>query len=42
MATRENPHGMTDRRHIDTKIESLEAEQIAAGRPTASFMVTKR
>jgi uncharacterized Ntn-hydrolase superfamily protein len=42
MATRENPHGMTDRRHIDAKIESLEAERIAAGRPTASFMVTKQ
>lgn len=41
MATRENPHGMTDRRHIDDKIAALEAERITAGYPTASYMVNK-
>jgi len=41
MATRENPHGMTDRRQIDEKIAAFEAERIAAGRPTASYMVNK-
>jgi len=41
MATRENPHGMTDRSHIDVRIAALEAERIAAGRPTASFMANK-
>jgi uncharacterized Ntn-hydrolase superfamily protein len=41
MATRENPHGLTDRSHIDARIAALEAERIAAGRPTASFMANK-
>lgn len=41
MATRENPHGLTDRRHIDERIAALEAERIAAGRPTASRMANK-
>ena len=41
MATRENPHGLTDRRHIDARIATLEAERIAAGRPTASRMANK-
>jgi uncharacterized Ntn-hydrolase superfamily protein len=37
MATRENPHGMTDRREIDERIAALEAERMAAGKGTASF-----
>lgn len=41
MPTRDNPHGMTDRSEIDATIARLEAERIAAGRPTASFMVNK-
>jgi uncharacterized Ntn-hydrolase superfamily protein len=41
MATRENPHGLTDRRHIDERIAALEAERIAAGRPTSSRMANK-
>ncbi|MCM2561643.1 DUF1028 domain-containing protein [Lutimaribacter sp. EGI FJ00015] len=41
MPTRENPHGMMDRRPIDATIERLEAERVAAGRPTASHMVNK-
>lgn len=41
MPTRENPHGMIDRRAIDEKIARLEAERIAAGRPTASHMANK-
>lgn len=41
MATRENPHGLTDRGHIDARITALEAERIAAGRPTASRMANK-
>ncbi|MFO8127449.1 DUF1028 domain-containing protein [Yoonia sp.] len=41
MPTRENPHGMVDRRAIDDTIARLEAERIAAGRPTASHMVNK-
>ncbi|MFU8865348.1 MAG: DUF1028 domain-containing protein [Rhodobacterales bacterium] len=41
MPTRENPHGMVDRRAIDETIARLEAERIAAGRPTASFMANK-
>ena len=41
MASRENPHGLTDRTHIDLKIAELEAERIAAGRPTASRMANK-
>lgn len=41
MATRENPHGLTDRRHIDARIAELEAERIAQGRPTASRMANK-
>jgi len=36
MPTRQNPHGMIDRSHIDRKIAELEAERIAAGRPSAS------
>ncbi|MFU8883480.1 MAG: DUF1028 domain-containing protein [Rhodobacterales bacterium] len=41
MPTRENPHGMVDRSAIDDTIARLEAERIAAGRPTASHMVNK-
>lgn len=41
MPTRENPHGMVDRRAIDETIARLEAERIAAGRPTSSFMANK-
>lgn len=37
MATRRNPNGLIDRREIDAKIAMLEAERIAAGRPSASF-----
>ncbi|MDP5335537.1 MAG: DUF1028 domain-containing protein [Paracoccaceae bacterium] len=41
MPTRENPHGLIDRSGIDATITRLEAERIAAGRPTASHMVNK-
>ena len=41
MPTRENPHGMVDRTAIDDTIARLEAERIAAGRPTASHMANK-
>lgn len=41
MATRENPHGMTDRRVIDERIGALEAERIAKGIPTRSHMTAK-
>lgn len=41
MATRENPHGMTDRRVIDARIAALEGARIASGQPTRSHMVTK-
>ncbi len=37
MPTRENPHGMIDRRVIDQKIAALEAAREAEGRPSASF-----
>lgn len=37
MATRQNPSGLIDRREIDEKIAALEAQRIAAGRPSASF-----
>jgi uncharacterized Ntn-hydrolase superfamily protein len=37
MPTRENPHGMIDRRVIDQKIAELEAAREAEGRPSASF-----
>lgn len=37
MATRENPHGMIDRREIDEKIARLESERLKQGRPSASF-----
>lgn len=37
MATRQNPSGLTERREIDERIAALEAERIAAGRPSASF-----
>lgn len=42
MATRENPHGMIDRRVIDERIATLEADRIASGTPTRSHMTTKR
>jgi uncharacterized Ntn-hydrolase superfamily protein len=42
MATRQNPSGLTDRREIDEKIAALEAERIAAGRPSASFATPLR
>ncbi len=41
MPTRDNPHGMIDRRLIDDEIARREADRIAAGRPTASYMVNK-
>lgn len=41
MATRENPHGMTDRRVIDERIAAQEAERVAAGRPSLSRMANK-
>ncbi|WP_117191463.1 DUF1028 domain-containing protein [Rhizobium terrae] len=37
MPTRENPHGMIERRVIDEKIAALEAAREAEGRPSASF-----
>ncbi|CDN47709.1 DUF1028 domain-containing protein [Neorhizobium galegae] len=37
MPTRENPHGMIDRRVIDQKIAELEATREAEGRASASF-----
>ncbi len=37
MPTRENPHGMIDRRVIDQTIAGLEAAREAEGRPSASF-----
>lgn len=37
LPTRENPHGATDRSHIDRRIAELEAQRIAEGRPSASF-----
>jgi uncharacterized Ntn-hydrolase superfamily protein len=37
MATRRNPSGLINRREIDERIAALEAERIAAGRPSASF-----
>jgi len=37
MPTRDNPSGMIDRREIDERIAGLEAERVAAGRPSASF-----
>lgn len=37
MPTRANPHGLLDRRVIDERIASLEAERIAARRPSASL-----
>lgn len=37
MATRENPHGMIDRREIDETIARLEAERLQHGRKSASF-----
>lgn len=36
MPTRDNPHGMLDRRPIDARIAALEAERAAAGIPSAS------
>lgn len=41
MATRENPHGMIDRRVIDHRIATLEATRIASGTPTRSHMIVK-
>ncbi|UJW77218.1 DUF1028 domain-containing protein [Rhizobium sp. SL42] len=37
MPTRDNPHGLTDRRMIDEKIAALEAARIAKGIPSPSF-----
>ncbi|MCK8779303.1 DUF1028 domain-containing protein [Rhizobium sp. NTR19] len=37
MPTRENPHGVTDRRVIDERIAALEAARQEQGRPSASF-----
>lgn len=41
MATRENPHGMIDRRVIDDRIAALEADRIASGTATRSRMGNK-
>lgn len=41
MATRETPHGLTDRTEIDARIARLEAERIARAEPSASHMVNK-
>lgn len=41
MATRDNPHGMIDRREIDARIAALEAERAAAGIPSRSRMTVK-
>lgn len=41
MATRENPHGMIDRRVIDDRIAALEAERLASGTPSLSRMTVK-
>jgi hypothetical protein len=40
MATRQNPSGMIDRREIDQKIATLEAERIATGRKSVSLATT--
>ncbi|MDI7861963.1 DUF1028 domain-containing protein [Rhizobiaceae bacterium n13] len=37
MPTRDNPHGLTDRRLIDEKIAALETARIAEGRASPSF-----
>lgn len=42
MATRDNPHGMIDRREIDARIAALEAERIAVGAASQSRMTAKR
>jgi len=41
MATRENPHGMIDRREIDARIAALEAARVASGTPSLSRMKVK-
>lgn len=41
MATRENPHGLTDRSGIDAEIARREEERRRTGRPSASQMVNK-
>jgi uncharacterized Ntn-hydrolase superfamily protein len=41
MPTRENPHGLIDRTHIDARIAALEDERIRHGQPSASHMVNK-
>lgn len=41
MATREDPHGMTDRTPIDQRIAALEADRKARGIPTASIGFNK-
>lgn len=41
MPTRENPHGMIDRRVIDDRIAALEAARTASGTPTHSRMANK-
>ncbi len=38
LPTRENPHGMIDRREIDEKIAALDAKRESEGRPSASRM----
>lgn len=41
MATRENPHGLTDRSGIDAEILRREEERRRSGRPSASQMANK-
>lgn len=41
MPTRENPHGMIDRREIDQRIEAAEASRLVLGLPTASHAKNK-
>jgi uncharacterized Ntn-hydrolase superfamily protein len=41
MATRANPHGLTDRSHIDRRIAELEADRMARGEPSASHAFNK-
>lgn len=41
MATRENPHGLTDREKIDKKIQALEEQQKRAGLSSRSYATTR-
>lgn len=41
MATRDNPHGLTDRQQIDEKVKSLEEQRRIAGVPSRSHATSK-